>query len=65
MIQGAENMEQSTFAYSRFADHRQTFAFDPRAVDWIDYINEIHLPSVREHARPGMVPICPIKSFAA
>jgi HAD superfamily hydrolase (TIGR01490 family) len=35
---------------------RQAFAFDPRAIDWIEYINEIHLPSVQEHARVKTTP---------
>ena len=35
---------------------REAFAFDPRAVDWIEYINEIHLPSVQEHARVKTTP---------
>jgi HAD superfamily hydrolase (TIGR01490 family) len=35
---------------------REAFAFDPSAVDWIEYINEIHLPSVREHARVKTTP---------
>jgi HAD superfamily phosphoserine phosphatase-like hydrolase len=30
---------------------RATFAFDPRAIDWVHYINEIHLPSIVQHAR--------------
>ena len=30
---------------------RDTFAFDPRVIDWRMYIREIHLPSVVEHAR--------------
>jgi HAD superfamily hydrolase (TIGR01490 family) len=32
-------------------DDRQTFCFDPAAVDWEHYVREIHLPSVIEHAR--------------
>ena len=35
---------------------RQAFAFDPRAIHWIEYINEIHLPSVRQHARVKTTP---------
>jgi alcohol-forming fatty acyl-CoA reductase len=35
---------------------REAFAFDPRAVDWIEYINEVHLPSVQEHARVKTTP---------
>jgi HAD superfamily hydrolase (TIGR01490 family) len=30
---------------------QQTFNFDPRSVDWIHYIREIHLPSIVKHAR--------------
>jgi HAD superfamily hydrolase (TIGR01490 family) len=33
------------------ADDQATFAFDPHIVDWHRYINEIHLPSVVQHAR--------------
>ncbi len=35
---------------------RQDFAFDPRLVDWATYINEIHLPSIIEHARVKTTP---------
>jgi HAD superfamily hydrolase (TIGR01490 family) len=30
---------------------REAFNFDPRSVDWIHYIREIHLPSIVRHAR--------------
>src|SRR5690606_37629244 len=30
---------------------RETFAFDPRVIDWHHYITEVHLPSIVEHAR--------------
>ena len=30
---------------------RQAFCFDPRVVDWSHYVNQIHLPSIIEHAR--------------
>jgi fatty acyl-CoA reductase len=30
---------------------RAAFAFDPRTIDWVHYINEIHLPSIVQHAR--------------
>ena len=33
------------------ADDREAFNFDPRSVDWIRYIREIHLPSIVKHAR--------------
>ena len=29
---------------------QQTFNFDPRSVDWIHYIREIHYPSIVKHA---------------
>ncbi len=32
-------------------DDRDTFCFDPAAVDWVTYVRDIHLPSVIEHAR--------------
>ncbi len=32
-------------------DDRQTFCFDPAAVDWATYVRDIHLPSIIEHAR--------------
>jgi HAD superfamily hydrolase (TIGR01490 family) len=32
-------------------EDRTTFGFDPRVVDWVRYINEIHLPSILQHAR--------------
>jgi alcohol-forming fatty acyl-CoA reductase len=32
------------------ADH-ETFGFDPAAIDWDRYVDEIHLPSVLEHTR--------------
>ncbi len=35
---------------------RETFAFDPRIVDWPTYIHEIHLPSVVHHARVKTTP---------
>ncbi len=37
-------------------DDRRDFCFDPRVVDWDDYIREIHLPSVVEHARVRLAP---------
>ncbi len=30
---------------------RKTFCFDPAVVDWTSYVNDVHLPSVVEHAR--------------
>ena len=38
------------------AEDQATFNFDPRAVDWDDYINEIHLPSIIQHARVKTTP---------
>jgi len=32
------------------------FNFDPRSVDWIHYVNEIHLPSIIQHARVKTTP---------
>jgi HAD superfamily hydrolase (TIGR01490 family) len=37
------------------ADHDE-FCVDPRVVDWPRYIQEIHLPSIVEHARVRMTP---------
>ncbi|MCU1489501.1 MAG: hypothetical protein JWM85_906 [Acidimicrobiaceae bacterium] len=30
---------------------QRTFCFDPAVIDWVRYVNEVHLPSVVEHAR--------------
>jgi alcohol-forming fatty acyl-CoA reductase len=30
---------------------RQTFGFDPAAIDWAHYVHDVHLPSVVHHAR--------------
>ena len=35
---------------------REAFDFDPRHVDWVHYINEVHLPSIVRHARVKTVP---------
>ena len=35
---------------------REAFAFDPRVVDWDQYINEIHLPSILQHAHVKTTP---------
>jgi HAD superfamily hydrolase (TIGR01490 family) len=35
---------------------QEAFLFDPRQVDWIKYVNTIHLPSVLEHARVKTTP---------
>ncbi len=32
------------------------FNFDPRSVDWVHYITQIHLPSIVQHARVKTVP---------
>jgi alcohol-forming fatty acyl-CoA reductase len=38
------------------AGDQRTFSFDPRVVDWVHYIREVHLPSVVEHARVKTTP---------
>jgi HAD superfamily hydrolase (TIGR01490 family) len=35
---------------------RETFNFDPRSIEWSRYINEIHLPSIIQHARVKTTP---------
>jgi fatty acyl-CoA reductase len=35
---------------------REHFCFDPRVVDWAHYVNDIHLPSIIEHARVKSTP---------
>ncbi len=35
---------------------RNAFCFDPRVVDWSHYVNEIHLPSIIQHARVKTTP---------
>jgi fatty acyl-CoA reductase len=43
--------------WDRLDQHdRETFAFDPRIVSWPTYINEIHLPSIIQHARVKTTP---------
>jgi alcohol-forming fatty acyl-CoA reductase len=37
-------------------EDRAAFNFDPRSVDWVRYIREIHLPSIVQHARVKTVP---------
>jgi alcohol-forming fatty acyl-CoA reductase len=37
-------------------DERDLFWFDPRAIDWDDYVCNVHLPSVVQHARVRTVP---------
>src|SRR5207253_1765160 len=32
-------------------DDKRTFCFDPRVIDWGEYVTTVHLPSVVEHAR--------------
>lgn len=32
-------------------DDRHQFGFDPRVIDWTHYVEDVHLPSVVEHAR--------------
>ena len=38
------------------AADREAFCFDPRVVDWIEYINTIHLPSIVQHGRVKTTP---------
>ena len=38
------------------AQDRADFNFDPRSVDWIEYVNDIHLPSIIQHARVKTTP---------
>jgi fatty acyl-CoA reductase len=38
------------------ADDRRAFAFDPVAIDWPSYIQDVHLPSVVETARVRTTP---------
>lgn len=35
---------------------QRDFCFDPRVVNWSHYVQEVHLPSVVEHARVKMTP---------
>ncbi len=35
---------------------RRDFCFDPRVIDWVRYVREVHLPSVVEHARVKSTP---------
>jgi fatty acyl-CoA reductase len=35
---------------------RETFAFDPRQIDWDHYVTRIHLPSIVQHARVKTTP---------
>lgn len=37
-------------------DDRADFNFDPRSVDWVEYVTEIHLPSIIRHARVKTTP---------
>ncbi len=37
-------------------ESRRTFGFDPRVIDWDTYVQEIHLPSVVQHARVKTTP---------
>jgi fatty acyl-CoA reductase len=38
------------------AEDQRRFCFDPAAVDWAHYVNEVHLPSVVAHARVRATP---------
>jgi HAD superfamily hydrolase (TIGR01490 family) len=46
-------------------DDRATFCLDPAAVDWATYVNEIHLPSIIEHARVRTTPGKSVKTNRA
>jgi HAD superfamily hydrolase (TIGR01490 family) len=37
-------------------DERDSFWFDPRAIDWDHYVRDVHLPSVVQHARVRTTP---------
>ena len=37
-------------------DDRRDFNFDPRVISWPTYVNEIHLPSIIQHARVKTTP---------
>ena len=37
-------------------EDRDRFCFDPRVIDWPTYVNDIHLPSIVEHARVRSTP---------
>ena len=37
-------------------DDRATFCFDPGGIDWTDYVQNVHLPSMVEQARLKMAP---------
>ncbi len=37
-------------------DDRRDFCFDPRVIDWNHYVQQVHLPSVVEHARVRTTP---------
>ena len=46
-------------------DDRAAFCLDPAAVDWATYVNEIHLPSIIEHARVRTSPGKSVKTNRA
>lgn len=37
-------------------EDQEAFCFDPRVVDWAHYVNNVHLPSIIEHARVKSTP---------
>ena len=53
-IYGVEKLIATSDALSD-AD-RAEFCFDPRVIDWDRYVQEIHLPSIVEHARVRTTP---------
>ncbi len=43
--------------WDRLDEHdRAAFNFDPRSVDWVHYVTQIHLPSIIQHARVKTTP---------
>lgn len=58
-LYGAYAETEAVFAVDRLvelwdglgAPDRDSFCFDPAVIDWGDYIRDVHLPSVVEHAR--------------
>ena len=46
-------------------EDRAAFCFDPAAIDWDRYVQEVHLPSVVEHARVRTAPGKPVAGSRA
>ncbi|MDA8291419.1 MAG: HAD-IB family phosphatase [Actinomycetota bacterium] len=50
-------VDRTLALYESLDEHdRAAFCFDPGVVDWERYVNEVHLPSVVEHARVRTAP---------